>query len=211
MWSVGRRHAYFKRGAVGAPTLVWTSMDNVRFLSGQLLLAMPGIGDPRFERAAIAVCTHDDDGALGVGVGETIDGLTLHTLLRQVDIEPGVAPDVPIHLGGPMETRRGFVLHDSGWGGQDTIDVGGRFALSGTLDVLRAIAEGSGPDQFVVALGYAGWDAGQLERELTQHGWMNVPADRRLLFDVPTSSRWREGFHDIGIDPRMLAPTGGTA
>lgn len=186
-------------------------MDETRFLCGQILLAMPGIGDPRFDRAAIAICTHDESGAMGVGVGEAIDGLTLHMLLQQLDVDPGVAPDVPVHLGGPMETRRGFVLHDASWGGQDTIDVAGRWGLSGSVDVLRAIAAGTGPSRFLVALGYAGWDGGQLEGEMSRHGWMNVAGDASLLFDVPTDDRWRIGFDRLGVDPRLLAMGSGTA
>ncbi len=186
-------------------------MEETRFLSGQILLAMPGIGDARFDHAAIAICTHDESGAMGVGIGETIDGLTLHMLLKQLDIEPGSAPDVAIHLGGPVETRRGFVLHDAGWGGQDTVDVAGRWALSGSIDILRAIAAGTGPERFLVALGYAGWSEGQLETEMSRHGWMNIAGDAELLFAVPTDARWRTGFARVGIDPRMLAPAGGTA
>jgi putative transcriptional regulator len=186
-------------------------MEQTRYLPGEMLLAMPGIGDRRFEHAAIAMCTHDADGAMGIGVGDTIDGLTLHTLLQQLDIEPGAAPDVAVHLGGPVETRRGFVLHDASWGGQDTIDVAGRWSLSGSVDVLRAIAAGTGPARFMIALGYAGWGEGQLDAELSRHGWLNVPGDAALLFDVPTADRWREGFRRAGIDPRMLAPGAGTA
>ncbi|MEP9401049.1 YqgE/AlgH family protein [Sphingomonas sp. VNH70] len=186
-------------------------MDQTRFLTGDILLAMPGIGDRRFDHAAIAMCSHDEGGAMGVGIGETIDGLTLHSLLEQLDIAPGVAPDVAVHLGGPVEPRRGFVLHDADWGGQDTIDVAGRWALSGSIDVLRAIAEGSGPRRFLIALGYAGWGEGQLEAELSRHGWLNVAGDGGLLFDVPTPERWRRGFARAGIDPKLLSPGAGTA
>ncbi len=186
-------------------------MDQTRFLAGEILLAMPGIGDRRFDHAVIAMCTHDEEGAMGVGIGDTIDGLGLHALLKQLDIEPGEAPDAPIHLGGPVETRRGFVLHDDSWSGQDTIDVAGKWALSGSIDVLRAIVAGSGPSRYLIALGYAGWEAGQLESELTRHGWMNVAGDGALLFDVPTATRWRGGFERAGIDPRLLALGAGTA
>lgn len=186
-------------------------MDDARFLTGQVLLAMPGIGDPRFNRAAIAICSHDDEGAMGVGIGEIIPGLTLHGLLSQLEIEAGAAPDVPVHLGGPVETRRGFVLHETGWGGADTVNVAGRWAVSGTIDVLRAIADGTGPSRFLVALGYAGWGEGQLDQEMRQHGWLNVAADGALLFDVPTADRWHRGFASAGIDPRLLASVGGTA
>jgi putative transcriptional regulator len=186
-------------------------MDSAPFLTGQFLLAMPGIGDPRFEHAVIAMCAHDEEGALGIGIGETIDGLGLHDLLRQFEIDPGSAPDVPVHFGGPVEPRRGFVIHSTDWGGQDTIDVAGRWALSGTIDVLRAIADGSGPAQWLVALGYAGWGGGQLDEELTRHGCFNMPGTLDLLYDVGAAERWTKGFAGAGIDPRMLAASTGTA
>jgi len=186
-------------------------MDSTRFLTGQFLLAMPGIGDPRFERAVIAMCAHDVEGALGIGIGDTIDGLTLHDLLKQFEIEPGVAPDTPVHFGGPVEPRRGFVLHSPDWGGQDTIDVGGRWALSGTIDVLRAIAEGTGPSKWLVALGYAGWSEGQLDNELARHGWFNTDGTPDLIYDIDAEDRWAVAFAGAGIDPRLLANSTGTA
>lgn len=186
-------------------------MDDVRYLTGQFLLAMPGIGDPRFERAAIAICAHDAGGAVGIGLGEVIEGLGLHTLMEQFKIDPGVAPDAPVHLGGPVEPRRGFVVHSTDWSGQDTIDVAGRWALSGTVDVLRAIAEGKGPRRFVVALGYAGWGEGQLDEELTRHGWFNVNGDLGLLYDTQADERWQRGFAEAGVDSRLLATGAGTA
>jgi putative transcriptional regulator len=186
-------------------------METSRFLTGQFLLAMPGIGDPRFERAVIAVCAHDDEGALGIGIGDIIDGLGLHDLLKQFEIDPRDAPDEPVHFGGPVEPRRGFVLHSPDWGGQDTIDVSGRWALSGTIDVLRAIAEGNGPSEWIVALGYAGWGEGQLDTEMTRHGWFSTPASPDLIYDVDAEDRWEFGFAAAGIDPRMLVPGAGTA
>ncbi|MCY7399170.1 MAG: YqgE/AlgH family protein, partial [Sphingomonas bacterium] len=149
-------------------------MDTPRFLSGQLLLAMPGMGDPRFERAVIAVCVHDEDGAVGVGFGHQRAGTRLRALMAQLGLDPGVAPDAPVHHGGPVEPGRGFVLHSNDWGGQDTIAVTGLGAMTGTIDVLRAIAEGRGPSRFLVALGYAGWGAGQLDEEMTRHGWFTA-------------------------------------
>jgi putative transcriptional regulator len=181
------------------------------YLSGQFLLAMPAMTDPHFERAVIAMCAHDAEGAIGIGLGATIDGLGLHDLLDQFEIDHGVAPDAPIHFGGPVEPRRGFVVHTLDWGGQDTIDVGGRWALSSTVDVLRAIAEGKGPGRYVVALGYAGWGEGQLDGELARPGWFNLPGNERLLFDVPAPERWTAAFADAGIDPRLLVAATGTA
>ncbi|MDF7776536.1 YqgE/AlgH family protein [Sphingomonas sp. AOB5] len=186
-------------------------MESAPFLTGQFLLAMPGIGDPRFERAVIAMCAHDDEGALGIGIGEIIDGLGLHDLLKQFEIEPGAAPDVAVHFGGPVEPRRGFVIHSTDWQGQDTIDVAGRWALSGTIDILRAIAEGTGPSEWVVALGYAGWGEGQLDDEMTRHGWFSTDGEVGLIYDVDADDRWEMGFAAAGIDPRMLASSAGTA
>lgn len=186
-------------------------MDSVPFLTGQFLLAMPGIGDPRFERAVIAICAHDTDGALGIGVGDTIKGLGMHDLLRQFDIEPGVAPDAPVHFGGPVEPRRGFILHSQDWSGQDTVDVSGRWSLSATVDILRAIAEGNGPTKWLVALGYAGWGEMQLDEEMGRHGWFNTQSTPDLLFDVNASDRWTVAFAGDGIDPTMLASDAGRA
>lgn len=186
-------------------------MDSCRFLTGQFLLAMPGIGDPRFERAVIAICAHDPDGAMGIGIGAVIDGLGLHDLLGQFDIDPGEAPDTPIHFGGPVEPRRGFILHSPDWAGQDTVEVAGRWALSGTLDVLKAIAAGNGPADWIVALGYAGWGEGQLDEEMTRIGWFNTPAEPDLIFDTDVERRWEAAFGHAGIDPRLLVADGGSA
>lgn len=186
-------------------------MSDPAYLSGQFLLAMPGMGDPRFAHAVIAMCSHDAGGAVGIGLGAVVDGLGFHDLLDQFEIDHGDAPNRPVHFGGPVETRRGFVLHSRDWGGQDTIDVAGRWGLTGTLDVLRAIADGSGPARWVVALGYAGWGEGQLDRELTTPGWFNVAGDTALLFDTPADERWASGFAGAGIDPRLLVSGAGTA
>ena len=186
-------------------------MEEPKFLSGQFLLAMPGIGDPRFEKAVIAMCVHDDSGALGIGLGRIVPRIGFHSLLRQLDIDPGVAPDVPIHLGGPVEPQRGFLLHTLDWGGQDSVQVGERWALTATLDILRAIAEGKGPSRWIAALGYAGWGEGQLEQELTSNGWFTTPGNDSLLYDCDVESRWAAGFKSAGIDPRLLTADYGNA
>jgi putative transcriptional regulator len=186
-------------------------MDEPKYLSGQLLLAMPGMGDPRFEKAVIAMCVHDENGALGIGLGRIVPRITFHNLLKQLDIEPGVAPDVPIHLGGPVEPQRGFLLHTNDWGGAESIQVGDRWTLSATLEILRAIAEGRGPRRWLAALGYAGWGAGQLEEELCGNGWFSTPGDASLLYDCDVNSRWATAFKSAGIDPRLLTADYGTA
>ena len=186
-------------------------MEAPRFTTGQFLLAMPGIGDPRFERSVIAMCMHDEDGALGIGLGTIIPGLGFHDLLEQLDIDPGASPNAAIHLGGPVEPQRGFVLHSRDWGGTDSVDVAGRWSMSPTIDVLKAIAAGKGPTRWVAALGYAGWTAGQLDDELSRHGWFVAQGDDSLMFDVEAEHRWASGFHGAGIDPRLLTTDFGTA
>jgi putative transcriptional regulator len=180
-------------------------------LAGQLLLALPGIGDARFEQAVIAICLHKPDGALGIGIGRTMPGVGLHSLLTQLDIEPGEAPDAAIHLGGPVEPQRGFVLHSTDWKGEDTLSISDNFALTTTLDVLRAIAAGGGPDRWLVALGYAGWGEHQLDDEMLRHGWLTLPGNDELMFEAPVDQRWPRAFATAGIDVRLLAPTSGHA
>ena len=191
--------------------LILQAMDQPRFLSGKMLLAMPGIGDPRFERAVIALCVHDENGAVGIGVGHQRAGIGLRGLLGQLDIDPGSAPDSPVLHGGPVEPGRGFVLHSDDWGGQDTIAVTGLGALTGTLDVLKAIAEGRGPSRYLVALGYAGWGEGQLDEEMTRPGWFTAAGRQQILFDTPTADRWEATFRAEGIDPRLLDSAAGAA
>jgi len=186
-------------------------MDAPRFLSGQFLLAMPGIGDPRFEKAVIAMCVHDDAGALGIGLGRVVPRLGFHDLLKQLAIPPGEAPNVPIHHCRPVEPQRGFILHTPDWGGAESVHVGRRWVLSATLDILKAIAEGKGPTRWVAALGYAGWGPGQLELELGRHGWFATPGDEKLLYECDVDTRWAAAFQAAGIDSRLLAAEYGTA
>lgn len=172
---------------------------------------MPGIGDHRFEKAVIAMCAHDENGALGVGVGRIMPGITLHRLYEQLEIEPGIAPDCGIHVGGPVEQQRGFVLHSIDWVGEDSLLVEDRWCLTSTLDVLRAIADGIGPSRWLVALGYAGWGEGQLDGEMRRHGWLATRGEDSLMFEHEASHRWERAMRSAGIDPRLLAPTSGQA
>jgi putative transcriptional regulator len=169
------------------------------------------MGDPRFERAVIAMCAHDNEGALGIGIGATVANIGFHALLEQLEIEPGKAPDVPVHFGGPVEPQRGFILHTLDWGGEDSVQVGDKWALTGTLDILRAIAEERGPTNWLAALGYAGWSPGQLDDEMTRHGWLTVDGDAEILFETAVEDRWANGFRKAGIDPALLAHDAGHA
>lgn len=190
-------------------------VERPSYLSGKLLLAMPGMSDPRFERAVIAMCIHDENGAIGIGIGHKRAGITFRGLLRQLDIDPGDAPDCAVHHGGPVEPGRGFVLHSTDWGGQDSVQVNGEkgaiFAMTGTIDILKAIAEGKGPSRWIVALGYAGWGDGQLEDEMTRHGWFAARTEPGILFETPTDERWAAAFKAEGIDPRLLTSETGVA
>jgi len=186
-------------------------MTEAEYLSGRLLLAMPGMGDPRFDHAVVAMCVHDEHGALGIGVGSVREGITFHGLLKDVGIDPGVAPDVQVMSGGPVETSRGFVLHSADWGGTGTAQVGSLWALSASMDVLRAIAAGRGPTKWLVALGYAGWGEGQLEGEMRRHGWFAAQGRQEILFDTPVTGRWSGTWRAEGIDPTHLVAQTGSA
>ena len=180
-------------------------------LAGQMLLALPGIGDPRFERSAIALCQHDARGALGIGVGELREGLSLHAIYRELEIEPGEAPDVPVHNGGPVEPGRGFLLHSPEWSGQATLPVNDQFSLTISFDLLHAIAAGTGPQRWLFALGYAGWGEGQLDGEMKRHGWYACTAREEVLFATPARQRWKASWLAEGIDPALLASETGRA
>ncbi len=186
-------------------------MSEPPFLVGQLLLSMPGIGDPRFERAVIAMCVHDADGALGIVVNKPLDGLRVAELMTQLDVTPAATPDVAVRQGGPVEPGRGFVLHTTDWSGQSSIDVAGRFALTSTLDVLTAIAAGRGPSRWLSALGYTGWAAGQLDAEMTRHGWHVCRFDAELLFGTPPERMWPRAFAIAGLDVGRLSASAGRA
>jgi putative transcriptional regulator len=191
-------------------------MDRAPFLSGQLLLSMPGIGDPRFERVVIAMCLHDDDGALGLVVNSRMGALSVRGLMEQLDIDPGVTPaDAMVMQGGPVEPGRGFVLHSAEYDGQSTISVSGArgtlWGLTSTLDVLKDIAAGKGPQRWLATLGYTGWGAGQLEGEMTRHGWMTAPGDTGLLFETPLAARWGTAFAGLGVAVERLSAASGQA
>lgn len=186
-------------------------MTEAQYLSGRLLLALPGIGDPRFEHAAIALCVHDQNGAFGLGVGHLRTGIGFRDLLQDVGIDPGEAPDCPVHHGGPVEPGRGFVLHSNDWGGEGTIAVESLGALSGSLDVLRAIAEGRGPSRWLFALGYSGWGPGQLDGEMRRHGWFAAEGREDIVYATPAEQRWHATWHAEGIDPALLSSETGRA
>jgi len=189
-------------------------MDDPRFFSGQLLLALPGIGDPRFERAVIAMCVHDEGGALGIGLGQVYNGMSVRKLMSGIDLDPGITPaDAMVHIGGPVEPARGFVLHSPDYEGQGTLIVSDAWALSANLDILKAIAAGKGPRHWLMALGYAGWSEGQLDDELGRHGWLTLGGTGAgpLIFETPPDQRWSRAFAQMGVDVAHLAAAAGRA
>ena len=188
-----------------------TDIENV-YLSGQLLIAMPGMTDPRFEKSVIYVCVHNSDGAMGLVINRAIDSLTFPELLQQLEIDPAAGNDpIRVLFGGPVEQARGFVLHSPDYLQDASLVVDENVALTATIDILRAIAEGKGPANCLLALGYAGWGAGQLDSEIKSNGWLSVDADADLVFGCGLDEKWERAMAKIGIDPRMLSDDAGHA
>lgn len=195
--------------ACQVPTFVRVTAEH--YLSGRILLAMPGMFDPRFERSVNVLCVHDEHGALGIGIGQIREGVSFHEILDELEIDPGVAPDCEVLHGGPVEPGRGFILHSMDWTGADTIEVPGLCGLTASMEILRAIAEGRGPRRWLMALGYAGWGEGQLEGEMRHHGWYAAEGHPEILFDTPTEARWIGTWRAEGIDPALLSTETGQA
>lgn len=186
-------------------------MTESQFLAGRLLLAMPGMGDPRFDHSVIAMITHDEQGAFGLGIGHRREGISLHEILRELDIDPGAAPDAPVHDGGPVEPSRGFILHSRDWQDEASLDAGPLGLVSASLTLLRAIAEGRGPERWLMALGYAGWGAGQLDNEMRHHGWYAADGHSEVIWETRAAGRWHAAWRAEGIDPALLVSQTGTA
>ena len=182
-------------------------------LDGQLLIAMPGMGDPRFERSVVFMCAHSPEGALGLIVNKPTPELAFSTLLAQLNIDVGPPRrDIRVHFGGPVENGRGFVLHSGDYDANaSTLQVGEAFGMTATLDVLEDIARGDGPSSALLALGYAGWGPGQLESEIMQNGWLTCEAVPDLVFDENDAGKWEAALKTLGIDPLMLSGTAGRA
>lgn len=195
-------------------------LDGGTFLDGQMLVAMPGMRDERFARSVIYLCAHSPEGAMGIVVNQPASHVNFPDLLVQLDV---IAKDERIHLpqsaggvkvlrGGPVETGRGFVLHTADFFIQDsTLPIDDGICLTATLDILRAMATGSGPASAMLALGYAGWAPGQLENEIQQNGWLHCPADPTLVFEAEAGAKYDLALRKIGIDPGMLSAEAGHA
>ncbi len=182
-------------------------------LDGKLLIAMPGMGDPRFDKSLIYMCAHSEDGAMGLIINKPAEDLQFSDLLEQLKITPAQSyRPIEIHFGGPVEHGRGFVLHSKDYIAEDsTLEVNDEFGMTATLDILEDISQGNGPDACLLALGYAGWGPGQLEDEIRANGWLICDADSTLIFASNNQDKWHEAIESIGIDPRLLSATGGSA
>ncbi|MCC3245181.1 YqgE/AlgH family protein [Methylocystis sp. WRRC1] len=191
-----------------------------RYLDGQLLVAMPGMADPRFARSVIYLCAHSEDGAMGIVVNQPARVKNFPDLLVQLQVIapqerislPRRAEEIQVLSGGPVQTDRGFVLHSPDFFlDNSTLPIDDGVSLTATIDILRAIAAGEGPHHALLALGYAGWDAGQLEDEIQHNGWLHCPADPELLFDRDLDSKYRRALRSIGIDLERLSSSAGHA
>ncbi len=190
-----------------------TNVEEIPFLDGKFLVAMPGMGDPRFDQAVIFMCAHTPEGAMGLVINHPAKDLDFPELMEQLDIVgTGVADGTDVMFGGPVEHGRGFVLHSAGYktdGG--TMVINDAFCMTSTMDILRDIAAGKGPDRRLLCLGYSGWGPGQLEGEIRANGWLICDASPDIVFDTPVPERWQAAMRSLGFDPAMLSSGGGRA
>ncbi|MEE9926886.1 YqgE/AlgH family protein [Microvirgula aerodenitrificans] len=181
-------------------------------LSHHFLIAMPHMDDPFFARAVVYLCEHSERGAMGMVINRPSD-MTMATLYRQIGLtldQPQFA-DLPVYYGGPVQSDRGFVLHEPIGNWQSTLTVTDDVAMTTSKDILTDTGKGQGPERFIVTLGYAGWEAGQLEHELSHNGWLTVPADMRIAFDLPPEDRYDAAMKLLGFDPLALFGQAGHA
>lgn len=187
--------------------------DQALDLTGKLLVAMPGMGDPRFDHSVIYMVSHTDEGAMGLIVNKPAPGVSLADVLDQLESAPSAGgPLHGVHFGGPVETGRGFVLHSDEYASAiHTLPIAPGFALTATLDILEDIAHGKGPDKSLLMLGYSGWGPGQLEGEISQNGWLTCDVPPGLVFELADTKKWAAAVESIGIDPLGLSATAGHA
>lgn len=205
-------HAPARSSSDGALPEIRSIMAESGRLTNHFLIAMPALEDPNFHQTVTYVCEHNDDGALGIVINRPTD-VTLGELLDHMQLDT-VSADISrrtVYMGGPVQRERGFVLHppDADW--DSTMAVSGDMAITTSRDILAAIAEGRGPRRFMVALGYAGWGAGQLERELAENAWLHGPAESHILFDLDADHRWRAAAALLGVDLSLLSSDTGHA
>ncbi|MFN2309136.1 MAG: YqgE/AlgH family protein [Gammaproteobacteria bacterium] len=186
-------------------------MSETAYLSNHFLIAMPNLADPNFFHTVTYICEHDADGAMGIVINRPLD-LHLTDILTHMDLQAGPeSAQLPVFQGGPVQTERGFVLHEPLGAWEATLPVGGQIGVTASQDVLAAIAAGQGPRRVLIVLGYAGWGAGQLEREMAENAWLSGPASAEVLFDTPVEKRWAAAAALLGVDLNLLSGDTGHA
>jgi len=199
-------------------------MFKASYLDGQLLLAMPSMTDPRFDRSVIYMCSHSEEGAMGLVINSSAVNIDFPGLLDQLDVshdteqfsDTPVSPisgaaEIQLHAGGPVETGRGFILHSADYMQDSTLIISETIALTATVDILAAIAQGEGPQNFIIALGYTGWGKGQLEEEINRNSWLHIEPDDELLFRTDLDLKWPRAMAKLGVDITMLSTHAGNA
>ncbi len=181
-------------------------------LANNLLIAMPTLADPNFARTVTLICEHSNEGAMGLVINRPTH-LKLREILQQlnIDAEHSVHADAPVYFGGPVQNSRGFVLHEPLGSWEATLAVTDTLGVSTSRDILEAVARNEGPDRYLVTLGYAGWGAGQLERELSDNSWLNAPSAAEILFTLPPEQRWKAAARLAGVDLALLSGEAGHA
>jgi putative transcriptional regulator len=189
------------------------TIEGENFLEGKLLIALPGMSDPRFEKSVIFMCAHSLEGAMGIMINRAVEGLGFRELMDRLElaVQPGTR-DMPVLYGGPVETGRGFVLHSGDYESTDsTLPVSEDISLTATVEILRAMGEGKGPRKALFALGYAGWGPGQIEDEIRANGWVHCDTDASILFDIALATKWSSALRKLGIDVSELSAHVGQA
>jgi len=187
-------------------------MSQFESLANHFLIAMPNLRDPNFSRTVTLICEHSAEGAMGIVINRTTD-LRLADIFDQMNIDTAgsEAVDMPVHVGGPVQSNRGFVLHEPIGQWESTLTVTDQLGVSTSRDILTALAENRGPERCLIALGYAGWSPGQLEREIVDNAWLSGPADRQIIFELPAASRWSAAVKHLGVDLAALSGEAGHA
>jgi putative transcriptional regulator len=187
-------------------------MSETAYLTNQLLIAMPYMGDPNFAQTVALICDHSSKGALGLILNKPLP-MRMGEIFEQLEIELNLGPlrERQVLRGGPMQTDRGFVVHRAGGKWDSTLEVSAALHVTTSRDILAAMARGEGPSEAVIALGYAGWDGGQLEQEIRANAWLSAPVDLGLIFELPFESRWQAAGRLLGVELSRLSPTGGNA
>lgn len=182
-------------------------------LTGKILIAMPGMGDPRFDRSVVFMCSHNNEGAMGLIINKPVPELSLSALLEQLEISAEKVDDaIPVYFGGPVEGARGFVLHSPDYtSGLQSLCVSDAFSMTATLDILEVVGSGNGPNHALMVLGYAGWGPGQLEGEIAMNGWLTSEANPELVFETEDALKWERALNEIGVNPLTLSASAGRA